>query len=41
MGLRDDKEAWMPDQGDTSKGWCRDGRTWTEPAHEDGAVLPA
>src|SRR5687767_9033708 len=26
----------MAEQTDTSKGWCCDGRTWTEHAHEDG-----
>jgi len=26
----------MPDNPDTSHGWCCDGRTWTEHAHEDG-----
>jgi len=26
----------MAEQMDTSKGWCCDGRTWTEHAHEAG-----
>jgi hypothetical protein len=26
----------MAEQPDTSKGWCCDGRTWTEHAHEGG-----
>jgi hypothetical protein len=26
----------MTDQPDTSRGWCCDGRTWAEHAHEDG-----
>lgn len=26
----------MGDDLDTSKGWCCDGRTWTEHAHADG-----
>jgi hypothetical protein len=27
----------MEERLDTSKGWCRDGRTWTEHAGEDGS----
>ena len=30
------KEVVMAEQLDTSKGWCCDGRTWTEHAHADG-----
>jgi hypothetical protein len=26
----------MAEQLDTSQGWCCDGRTWTEHAHESG-----
>ncbi len=26
----------MAEQPDTSKGWCCDGRTWAEHAHQDG-----
>jgi hypothetical protein len=26
----------MSEQPDTSQGWCCDGRTWTEHAHESG-----
>jgi len=26
----------MAEQLDTSKGWCCDGRTWTEHAHQGG-----
>jgi len=26
----------MAEQVDTTKGWCCDGRTWTEHAHEGG-----
>ncbi|MGH8834281.1 MAG: hypothetical protein ACRDWG_04700 [Actinomycetes bacterium] len=26
----------MTEQPDSSKGWCCDGRTWTEHAHADG-----
>ena len=26
----------MAEQIETSKGWCCDGRTWTEHAHESG-----
>jgi hypothetical protein len=31
----------MTEHLDTSKGWCCDGRTWTEHAHEDGHCCQA
>jgi hypothetical protein len=30
------KEEVMAEHPDISKGWCCDGRTWTEHAHADG-----
>jgi len=31
----------VPEQLDTSKGWCCDGRTWTEHADADGHCCQA